>query len=211
MTGTEIPAIPARLTHRPSVGGVVHPWVNVRLADGGVDFRVAHRKKWLSAWRDRLCQVCGQALTPPVVLLCGPNQLARLLFDEPAVHPECGLYASRACPMVAGRRTAYAASVPVAQGRRGRACPEPGCDCAGWVPDDDKPHSYGAPAHDWYAVWARGYILAFDPSGDLDGGAVHPDDVLRVRIVSRGGEGRVYRSLTGVEVAALVTDPAVTA
>lgn len=202
--------IPMRLAGRPTVGGLVQPWVNVALADGGCDFRAAHHSRWAKAWRDGLCQTCGQRFTTSrLVLLAGPNQLARLLFDEPPAHPECAAYASDACPMVSGRMPRYADREHLSEGRRGGVCPTPGCGCDGWVRHPGTGGQPGGdPAHAWYAVWVRGYRLAVNPGGEVAGGAVDPSDVVRVRVVSLPGEGRVSRTLTDDEWRAMVTDPA---
>jgi len=123
MTGDDLrPPIPATLEHRPTVGGLVAPWVNVALADGGVDFRTTHHSKWQRCWVEGLCQTCGEPLTRrPVVLLGGPNQIQPGgYFAERPLHPECAAYATRACPMVAGRRTHYAEHEPLAAGARGQ-------------------------------------------------------------------------------------------
>lgn len=182
MTAQAVPPIPAALAHRPTIGGLVIPWVNIRLADGGVDFRGIHNRKWVEAWTRGLCQVCALPLTQPVVLLGGPNQLASY-FDEPPLHPWCAAYTTRACPMVAGRLARYADRPQLAYGRRGAVCPEPGCECVGWTPHDPgRPGSRGEPAHPWWAVWCRDYAQAVTPSGRLLGGA--PVGELRRRQVS---------------------------
>jgi hypothetical protein len=171
--------------------------VNVQLADGGVDFRVAHHRKWGEAWTQWRCQTCGERLLRPTVLFGGPEQVARLLFDEPPLHPECALYASRACPMVAGRQERYRGSEPVSAGARGARCYVEGCDCGGWVPHPGP--SSGAtpndPAHPWYAVYVSTYRLAYDEDGFLRGGACDREHVLRVRLVSAPGRGRVWEGV----------------
>jgi len=116
-----------------------------------------------------ICQTCGEPLTTrPVVLLGGPNQLTGY-FTEPPLHPVCASYAIQACPMVAGRQTHYADRPQLAHGPRGAVCPDPGCDCAGWVADDGETH-YGAPAHEWWALWCTDWKIAIDKDGNLLGG-----------------------------------------
>lgn len=190
------PPIPSTAADRPTVGGVVAPWANVQLADGGVDFRSQHNSRWLRCWREYLCQMCGNPLTRPMVALCGPNQLRELLFDEPPLHPECAVYASKACPMVAGERTHFADRDLVSSGRRGHTCPDPDCDCEGWVPTPGitPASSAGAPAVPYFAVYLSGYELAAassDPTR-ITGGIATPDQVLAVRRVSTPGEGRCW-------------------
>jgi hypothetical protein len=176
------PPIPLALAHRPTIGGLVVPWVNIALADGGADFRGIHNSRWQRAWRAGLCQVCGQPLdgTVPAVLLGGPNQLDSY-FDEAPLHPWCATYTTKACPMVAGRLPHYADRPQVSHGPRGQVCPEAGCECAGWVPHT-RGDNGGAPAHPWWAVWCRSYSLAVTPAGELLGGI--PTDERRRRLIS---------------------------
>lgn len=182
------PPIPAPCAHRPTTGdGLIIPWANVHLADGGCDFRAHHNARWAACWRDRRCQVCGDRLDR-LVLLCGPRQLAHLMFDEPPLHPECARYVTQACPMVAGRREHYRTGDPLANRPRGRGCPVPGCDCGGWVPTPGiRPDSGGDPAHPWYAVYATSYHPAITPGGELVGGVCLPSQIRRVRLVSAPG------------------------
>lgn len=176
------PPIPVALAHRPTIGGLVAPWVNVPLADGGVDFRATHHSKWLRAWTEGICQTCGRSLTVrPVVFLGGRNEFAGY-FGEPPLHPECAAYAQRACPMVAGRQAAYGDRPELAHGQRGKTCPDPGCDCGGWTPHPGGAPHYGDPAHEWWALWADGWNLAANPEGELLGGI--PVGERRRRLIS---------------------------
>ncbi|HEX5347897.1 MAG TPA: hypothetical protein VFW64_12485 [Pseudonocardiaceae bacterium] len=176
------PSIPVSLAHRPTVGGLVAPWVNVTLADGGIDFRTTHHAKWVQAWTQGVCQTCGEPLRlRPVVFLGGPNQLATY-FTEPPLHSWCAAYAEQACPMVAGRLPTYADREELAHGKRGQTCPDPGCDCGGWTPHPGGSTHYGAPAHEWWAVWAHDWTLAASPEGELLGGV--PTGQVKRRLVS---------------------------
>lgn len=194
------PSIPVRLAERPTVAGLVQPWVNVQLADGGVDFRQTYGTHRSRAWLEQRCQVDGEPITGLMVFLGGPNQIAGGgYFDEPPLHPECAAYVTKACPMVAGRMTHYRANASITESARGAVCPDPGCDCGGWVATDhtlrddgsiavalvDRAEPRGDPAHVWYAVYARSYALAKTPEGVLLGGV--PLDVLRIRKVSHPG------------------------
>lgn len=180
------PPIPARLAYRPTLGGLAIPWINVRLADGGADFRSTHRRRWEQAWQQGVCQTCGETLDQrPVVLLGGPNQLASY-FTEPPLHPECAHYAGKACPMVAGRMPVYPDRPNVSLGPRGTKCPDPDCDCDGWVitPGTGSGNHGGEPAHDWWAVWCDNWSLATTPEGLLLGGV--PVGERRRRLISQG-------------------------
>lgn len=188
------PPIPMRLQGRDlTPDGLVIPWINVQLADGGVDFRSQRDTRFVEAWAKALCQLCGQPLTKPLVLLCGPEELEHLTFTEPPAHPECALYTVAACPMVGGHQERYATGLPLADRHRGKACPE-GCGCDGLVPTPGSGprEGTGEPAHEWYAVYAARFGLTGSPDGTrITGGYVHPDDVTRVRQVSAPGEGRL--------------------
>lgn len=174
------------------MAGLVKPWVNVELADGGIDFRSQHTNKAIMCWQDFRCQVDGQALGKQFVLMGGPDQLRSLLFDEPAMHPECAGYVAQACPMVGGRLTHYAKGDSLSAGRRGKTCPQPGCNCGGWVEGHKTRALAGSPAHDWFAVHAIGYTVAVRPNGQVIGAALETTDVVNVMKVSVAGEGYVW-------------------
>lgn len=157
------PPIPASLANRPVRGGIAQAWVNAELADGGTDFRSPHTARYEAAWRDCLCQSCGNPAGPRAVLVCGPRQVLTLRFDEPPTCPPCAQYASRACPFVSGRTASYPERARLAEGHRGRKCADPSCGCSGWQATDPE-HSAdlgGQPNLPWYACWIRpgDYIL----------------------------------------------------
>lgn len=195
------PPIPVRLAHRPTAGGLVAPWINVVLADGSVDFRQINGSSWRKAWTEDRCQTCEEPHGPLRVFLGGPNQIKPGgYFDEPPLHPECAAYATKACPMVAGRMSRYREHLALTEGPRGKACPTPSCDCGGYqateqiLRDDgsytiqtatERASSAGEPAHPWYAVTARSQQLAVTPEGRLLGGV--PVDLVRTREISTPG------------------------
>lgn len=180
------------------------PWANVQLADGGVDFRSQHETKVQRCWRECLCQLCGIRVDrPPIVLFGGPRQVAALQFDEPPLHPECAVYASQACPMIAGRIDRYADRDAVSSGHRGTVCPDPECGCDGWVPTPGlTPAKGGDPAHDWYAVYVNGYSLGVmeERPDRVHVGVVAPEQVLAVRHVSSPGAGRIWKRTSLEEI-----------
>lgn len=190
------PPIPTTCAHRPTIGGRVAPWVNVQLADGGVDFRNQHRARVEYALSRKVCQVCGTGLRYPMVLLGDSDSLVQLLFAEPPLHAECAVYTTRACPMVAGEKAQYATGPSLSQGPRGKECFDPGCSCGGWVSANPPGGEKATEPHPWFAVWATRYVVAFHPDGSVLGALVHPDDVLVVRLVSRPGEGRCWEKIT---------------
>ena len=188
------PAIPATCEDRPTIGGLVRPWVNIELADGGLDFRVQHRGRAEQSITRQLCQVCGKKLRRPIVLLGEAHHLRRLMFVEPPLHPECAVYTSHACPMVAGRMTHHPGRATLSEGPRGATCPTDGCNCGGWVNHNPSQRTEDRPAEPWYAVYVAAYSHARDQNGSLLV-LTTPAAVLRVRLVSRPGEGRVWISV----------------
>jgi hypothetical protein len=207
--------------NRPVVGGLAQPYVNVALADGGVDFRTAHTARFARCWKDCRCQSCGDKIYPRAVLMGGPIQITTGRFTEPPLCPPCALYASRACPMVAGRMPAYADRKRVSHGRRGERCAEPGCDCGGWVVTDPE-HSAdigGTPSHAYYAAFIRpdAYVITAHEivTKCSDKGCEHERLVvngaqlkrppLKVVLVSEPGTGRVWRTLPAAEAAELTS------
>lgn len=215
-----VPEIPASCTHRPTVGGLVAPYVNVRLADGGVDFRSPHTSKYQRCWQRLLCQTCGRPLPTWGVVFGGPNQLRALRFDEPPLCPPCAVYASQACPMVAGRQTRYADREPISQGRRGKTCPHKDCDCDGFVDTDpSRAGASGDPAHPWYACWVIPGDWALTVN-DVETPCTEPQCLVRVHrrrlingcqlvsaprkimLVSAPGHGRVWERATYAEACA---------
>lgn len=210
--------IPASCSGRPTVGGVVAPFVNIRLADGGVDFRTPHQGTYERCWRENLCQTCGCPVGPLAVLFGGPRQVRERRFDEPPLCPPCAVYASQVCPMVAGRLARYASRARLSEGARGHVCPDAACSCGGFVASDpDAYDASGDPAHPWYAVYVRtnGWRLVghWVTGPCSDRGCLH-DRLLvngcqlievprKVVLVSAPGEGRVWRRLTADEVGAI--------
>ena len=218
MTGTR-PPIPLSLAARPVTGGLAAPFVNVALADGGVDFRTTHQARFASCWKNHLCQSCGSPAGDPAVLFGGPYQVTTGRFTEPPVCPPCALYASKACPMVAGRMTAYPDRPRVSAGKRGETCSEPGCDCGGWkVADPEHMADHGGQsAHAYYACWIRPdayavtanwarvrcYELGCEHDRLLVNGGQLLGPPLKVILVSEPGRGRVWRTLSAAEAAEL--------
>jgi hypothetical protein len=209
------PAIPASLADRPVRGGVAQPWVNAELADGGSDFRSTHRTRFEKSWQECRCQSCGNLTGERAVLVCGPRQILHGHYDEPPVCPPCALYASRACPMVAGRTVTYPDRPRIVDGHRGGKCSDPGCGCAGWR-DADPEHSAdmgGQPALPWYAAWVlpdawqlTGHMATVTCS-DLGcqherlmiNGASLLMEPLKVILIAEPGAGRLWRKLTLAE------------
>jgi len=217
MPGDLKPPIPLSLADRPVRGGLALPWVNVELADGGVDFRTAHHARYAEAWTGCLCQSCGNPTGDRAVLVCGPRQILNRKFDEPPVCPPCAPYVSRSCPMVSGRTEIYPERPKVVTGHRGGKCPDPSCECGGWV-ETDPEHSAdmgGQRALPWYACWIRpgDYTVTAHKTitkcADLGceherlivNGAILNADPLKIVLIAEPGSGRVWQRLTAQEAA----------
>lgn len=98
-------------------------------------------------WR-KLCQICGEPLDQRVVLYLRPADYLRGIAPEPGLHPECGMYSKRACPMLAGHTHRYN---PHPNHRR---CGDPTCPCRLWAPTQpDEAAREGQPAEAWYEAW----------------------------------------------------------
>ncbi len=214
---SDLPNIPGTCANRPTVGGLVAPFVNIRLADGGVDFRTPHQATYERCWQENLCQTCGGRLASLVVFFGGPRQVRERRFDEPPLCLPCAVYASQACPMVAGRMPRYADRERLSEGKRGHVCPDAECQCGGFTASD--PNAYdasGEPAHDWFAVYVRagdwqltGNVVEVPCS---DRGCLHERTLIngchltadprKVLLASTQADGRVWRRLTADELAA---------
>lgn len=165
--------VPARLADRPTVGGLVIPWITVTLADGSPDWRACIRHRVNQCISDRRCQLDGQRIPGIAVFFAADDQMPAapgqpIVTDVPPVHPECWSYAAQACPMLAGRASTYAERPRRAATSRQNVCTEPGCDCGGWISVDPRGEAMaGREVGTWYAVWATDWAMTPDRSGGL--------------------------------------------
>jgi hypothetical protein len=190
------PPIPARFPASQIRAGLAMPYVNVRLADGGVDLRSQHTARVEECFRLGRCQVCGQDIDgrEGAAFVGGPSSIRDLVFAEPPMHRECMVYATKACPVLAGRWARFPKGPRLAERARGRACYEPNCGCGGWVPDpsDAGPQHAGEPNHPWWVVFASTWSLGITPDGALHGAVLDPREVSGARLVSDPERGRVW-------------------
>src|SRR5947208_4982689 len=122
--------VPARCARRPTVGdGLVVPYISVAAGDGRFLLGNVHNAKAVECIVGKLCQVCGEDLTRPAVILAPDSALAKRFTGEPALHPECARYSERVCPMVAGRMLNFRGG----HTPPGLPCNVAGCDCGGWA------------------------------------------------------------------------------
>lgn len=174
------PPIPARLADRPTVGGLVVPYISVSSGDRHI-LGSTHNRKRNECLIGRRCQTDGEPLGRRAVVLCTTTQLGRQWTQEPAMHPECAAYSIAACPMVNGQMASYRTGPPPVDRL---PCTEPGCNCGGWINETKGERDLG-PVEPWHQVWLAAYDLAADPGGKLIGlsWANHPP--LRVRPVAQ--------------------------
>lgn len=143
-----LPPIPTSLQHLPTLGGLVVPWITARTADGRFLFGAIDCDRMGRALLNRWCGVCGQPLVHRAVLMLRLSDLPRQCTSEPALHPWCADYSSKACPMIAGRVDHYRASAPRL---------DPTMQSA-----PDTAARSGSAAEPWFAVWIARYHVIVD-------------------------------------------------
>lgn len=180
---TNAPPIPQRLDGRPTLGGLVVPYVSV--SDGRQHLLgQVHRSRALTCIRDHLCQVDGEPLGGRRVVFATATGVAEQYSGEAALHPECAAYSAMACPMLHGAMATFRGAAPALDRIE---CFEPGCNCGGWKPAAGTKSHAGAPAEPWFAVWLDTYHLATTSEGELHGLAWIGLTPLRVRPVPAVG------------------------
>lgn len=177
------PPIPQRCADRPLLGGLVVPYISL-VAEGRTHLGGTHGKRVAECVANYLCQVCGQPLgDPPYLFLATQTMTDEGFSSEPALHPECAAYSVKACPMVAGRMSAYNQHP---HDVAGQSCGVAGCDCGGW--SSDQSHVAGKPAEPWFRVWVRSYAIGVKERGPITvgnvTGCVFKGQVIRVRPVA---------------------------
>ncbi|GAA3832235.1 hypothetical protein GCM10022226_61830 [Sphaerisporangium flaviroseum] len=184
------PPILARLGRCPTQGGRVIPAVSARHSNGTAIFSINHPVRRDTCLRDKLCGVCEQRLADGtddrIVIVVRPVDLIRGYTAEPALHPECSAYASRACPMLAGTMDHYR-STP--RDLTAEHCGDPHCDCQLWTNSADLQTRAGAAASPFYAAWITGacYQLHHEPTtGHLLGLTVDQSALLKIRLICPG-------------------------
>lgn len=159
--------IPQRLTEAPVSAGMVVPYITMTHRDPCKPvWGAVNPARLQQVWLHSLCQVCGQRLDGPwVVVYIRPWDYLRGIGPEPALHPECGFYSKRACPMLAGQIDHYN------RHPSRRPCGDPDCTCLLWSPPAPEPgegRREGQPAEAWYEAWIaiEDYSLIQAPGGE---------------------------------------------
>lgn len=75
------------------------PWF-VAWLDGKPEFRAMDQAKWVRAYRERLCWVCGQRLGSLMTFVVGPMCGINRTTSEPPSHLECAQWSARNCPFL---------------------------------------------------------------------------------------------------------------
>lgn len=172
--------IPQCLAHLPVQAGLAVPVVAMKQGDRYLISVNNTRWTW-DVIAERRCGICGRPLDPgrSVVLTARPD------LDhatDPANHPECVAYASKACPMLSGRMDRYRPQDT--QGHGPGVCDKPGC-CGGYSIAHGPRHD-GEPAPDqWYAVWITRYQAAVNEHQQPYGLSWDAKDITRIRPVQR--------------------------
>ncbi|MEU6559412.1 hypothetical protein [Nocardia nova] len=144
--------VPSRLAHAPVSAGMVVPYVTLTHRDPARPvWGALNHARLQQIWLHGLCQVCGQRLEGPwVVVYLRPADFLRGIGPEPGLHPDCGRYSTHACPMLSGRTDRYNPHP------HRRPCGDPDCTCSLWAPpapDPGEAHRDGQPAEAWYEAW----------------------------------------------------------
>jgi hypothetical protein len=161
----------AALLHRPTAAGLAVPWVTIFAADGRHLFGAVDATKHDMALHMRLCQIC-EPLHDLAVFAMRVGDMARMLSPESGMHPWCGWYSGRACPMLAGAMTHYRASSQMPK-----------------LPDGMTMHAFGDPtgsrpaakADTYFQVWAKHFRPVVDPVTRRWAALVVPDWIVRIR------------------------------
>lgn len=148
MTSTP-PPVPAHLTDRPLVGGLVVPWITPVTADGIYLFGNLAERSQQRCLRGHRCQICGEPLPDRAVLFARTSDLRLRCTSEPASCPPCGAYSATACPMLSGVRDTYRTSTHPA--------------LAGVPADPHRALRQGAAAEAWFAVHVQDYDVIRHP------------------------------------------------
>lgn len=156
MTGSipAVPPIPLPLIDRPTIGGLVVPWLTGRAPDGRYRFGTIDANKHALAIKGRHCQTCGHLLGDKIVFAMRDSDIKRFISPEPGMHPVCAHYSANACPMLAGRMEHYRTTSATA-----------GLAELGVISFGDPGNlRAGSPSQPWNLVWASGYQPIIDPA-----------------------------------------------
>jgi hypothetical protein len=84
------------LDHRRKV-----PIPRMNLTPDGVDFTTINNETVIECGRDRLCGICGNALSYWIAFVGGPISASTGAYTDPPFHVECAEAAFRFCPHIA--------------------------------------------------------------------------------------------------------------
>ncbi|MFK0244562.1 hypothetical protein ACIQUM_07675 [Amycolatopsis azurea] len=138
-----VPRIPMSLMHRPTVGGLVVPYVTLQTENGRFLLGHTSHERMRRAVAKRWCGVCQRPLGHRGVLMMRLSDLPHRCTVEPALHPWCAKYTGEACPMIHGRLDSYRSS--------------PARLDDNMLESADAELRRGDSAEPWFAVWITSY------------------------------------------------------
>jgi hypothetical protein len=110
-----VPMPPSLAALPRDVRGYPITYTVLRAPDGRVDFTTTDPLAWVTAYKLKLCGMCGKPLGRTLWFIGGPVSMhTRAFFDHP-MHDDCARYALVVCPYLA---------MPKYLGAKARAIPE---------------------------------------------------------------------------------------
>jgi len=96
----DVENMPEGIQALPVDRGYPIPWF-VDWLDGKPEFRSMDQKKWVRAWRERLCWVCGGKMGRYFSFVLGPMCGVTKTTSEPPCHKACAEWSAKNCPFLA--------------------------------------------------------------------------------------------------------------
>lgn len=94
--------IPQRLASRPrDARGYPIPATVLIDNNGKPDFRITDAQRWMSAYKNRTCALCGEPMGRHLAFIGGPLTHENRYFTDLPLHLECAEYALKVCPFLA--------------------------------------------------------------------------------------------------------------
>lgn len=91
----EIPVPAGMMTLPMTQKGYLKPWF---VCDD--DFRIADNQKWVKAYEEKRCWICGHINKKGFAFVHGPLSAQNNVATDAPSHPECAEYAVQVCPFI---------------------------------------------------------------------------------------------------------------